>query len=208
MQLDTGSPVSVITCPTYERNKNSVAEAAWFAIETHLLPGTASSWTTQCSIPPSPVDRPPPRWVAARGASLGEELGRGEPWTPASITSTDGARLVNADGPEGETIRRHSDQVKPRELEHDQGEAVLRTQERIKALAAASGEAAAKIVQQVTANVPASSRQHLPSDQALRQIVRRKRKADCPHEPSAVQELILEGEFRTTLDGREFLRRD
>ncbi|KAL1473335.1 hypothetical protein MTO96_038763, partial [Rhipicephalus appendiculatus] len=50
-------------------------------------------------------------------------FGRGEPWTPASITSTDGARLVNADGPEGETIRRHSDQVKPRELEHDQGEA-------------------------------------------------------------------------------------
>ncbi|KAL1437141.1 hypothetical protein MTO96_049129 [Rhipicephalus appendiculatus] len=33
-------------------------------------------------------------------------------------------------------------------------------------------------------------------------------KADCPHEPSAVQELIVEGEFRTTLDGREFLRRD
>ena len=75
------------------------------------------------SIPPSPVDRPPldgwqpgePVWV--------RNFGRGEPWTPASITSTDGARLVNADGPEGETIRRHSDQVKPRELEHDQGEA-------------------------------------------------------------------------------------
>lgn len=74
------------------------------------------------SIPPSPVDRPPldgwqpgePVWV--------RNFGRGEPWTPASITSTDGARLVNADGPEGETIRRHSDQVKPRELEHDQGE--------------------------------------------------------------------------------------
>ncbi|KAL3178846.1 hypothetical protein MRX96_009514 [Rhipicephalus microplus] len=74
------------------------------------------------SIPPSPVDRPSldgwqpgePVWV--------RNFGRGEPWTPASITSTDGARLVNADGPEGETIRRHSDQVKPRELEHDQGE--------------------------------------------------------------------------------------
>ncbi|XP_077551351.1 uncharacterized protein LOC144165103 [Haemaphysalis longicornis] len=75
------------------------------------------------SIPPSPADRPfldvwqpgEPVWV--------RNFGRGEPWTPASITSTDGARLVNADGPEGEPIRRHSDQVKPRELEHDQGEA-------------------------------------------------------------------------------------
>ncbi|KAH6925734.1 hypothetical protein HPB50_009270 [Hyalomma asiaticum] len=85
---------------------------------------------------------------------------------------------------------------------------VLRTQEGIKALAAASGEAPVKIVQQVTAYAPASSRQHLPSDEALRQIVRRKRKADCPHEPFAVQELIVEGEFRTTLDGREFLRCD
>lgn len=45
---------------------------------------------------------------------------------------------------------------------------VLRTQERIKALAAASGEASVKIVQQVTVYVPASSRQHLPSDEALR----------------------------------------
>ncbi|KAH7934890.1 hypothetical protein HPB52_001832 [Rhipicephalus sanguineus] len=87
----------------------------------------------------------------------------------------------------------------------------VRTQERIKALAAASGEAPVKIVQQVTASVPASSNQHLqhlPKDEALRQIVRRKRKADCPHEPSAVQELIVEGEFRTTLDGRDFLRCD
>ncbi|XP_077553093.1 uncharacterized protein LOC144167789 [Haemaphysalis longicornis] len=74
------------------------------------------------SVPPSPVDRPSlnvwqpgePVWV--------RNFGRGESWTPASITSTDGARLVNADGLEG-TIRRHSDQVKPRELEHDQGEA-------------------------------------------------------------------------------------
>ncbi|KAH7978071.1 hypothetical protein HPB49_004359 [Dermacentor silvarum] len=85
---------------------------------------------------------------------------------------------------------------------------VLRTRERIKALAAASGEAPVKIVQQVMADVAASSRQHLPSDEALRQIVRRKRKVDCPHEPSAVQELIIEGEFKTTLDGREFLRHD
>ncbi|CAN7989387.1 unnamed protein product [Ixodes hexagonus] len=85
---------------------------------------------------------------------------------------------------------------------------VLRTQERIKALAAASGETPVKIMQQVTADVAASSRQHLPSNEALRQIVRRKRKADCPHEPSAVQELMIEGEFRTTLDGWEFLRRD
>ncbi|KAH7944599.1 hypothetical protein HPB52_021814 [Rhipicephalus sanguineus] len=65
---------------------------------------------------------------------------------------------------------------------------VLRTQERIKALAAASGEAPVKIVQQVTASVPASSRQHLPSEK------------HC--------ELIVEGEFCTTLDGREFLRCD
>ncbi|CAN7977155.1 unnamed protein product, partial [Ixodes persulcatus] len=81
-----------------------------------------------------------------------------------------------------------------------------RTQERIKALAAASGEAPVKIVQKITADVAASSRQHLPSNEALRQIVRRKRKADCSHEPSAMQEFIIEGEFRTTLDGREFLR--
>ncbi|KAH7953514.1 hypothetical protein HPB49_009582 [Dermacentor silvarum] len=85
---------------------------------------------------------------------------------------------------------------------------VLRTQERIKAPAAALGEAPVKIVQQVTADVPASSRQHLLSDEALRQIVRRKRKVDCPHEPSAVQELNIEGQFRITIDGREFLRRD
>ncbi|KAL3217416.1 hypothetical protein MRX96_032417 [Rhipicephalus microplus] len=50
-------------------------------------------------------------------------FGRGEPWTPASNTSTDGARLVNADGPEGETIQCHNDQVKPLKLEHDQGKA-------------------------------------------------------------------------------------
>ncbi|XP_077541814.1 uncharacterized protein LOC144153919 [Haemaphysalis longicornis] len=75
------------------------------------------------SVPPSPVDRPSldvwqpgePVWV--------RNFGRGEQWTPASITSTDGARLVNADDLEGETIRRHSDQMKPRELEHDQEEA-------------------------------------------------------------------------------------
>ncbi|KAH7953647.1 hypothetical protein HPB49_010855 [Dermacentor silvarum] len=71
------------------------------------------------------------------------------------------------------------------------------------------GRGPVKIVQQVTADVLASSRQHFPSDEAqLRQIVRRERKADCPHESSAVQELIIEGEFRTTLYGREFLRRD
>ncbi|XP_077529093.1 uncharacterized protein LOC144141385 [Haemaphysalis longicornis] len=71
-------------------------------------------------VPPSPVERPSldvwqpgePVWV--------RNFGRGEPWTPASITSTDGAHLVNADGPEGETVRRHSDQVKPRQLEHDE----------------------------------------------------------------------------------------
>ncbi|XP_077531159.1 uncharacterized protein LOC144143252 [Haemaphysalis longicornis] len=49
-------------------------------------------------------------------------FGRGEPWTPASITSIDGSRQVDADGPEGKPIRRQSDHVKPRQLEHDQGE--------------------------------------------------------------------------------------
>ncbi|KAL3252124.1 hypothetical protein MRX96_054936 [Rhipicephalus microplus] len=196
MQVDTGSPVSVITWPTYERNKTvwpklrgsplkltcflgrlpvrgqlqlkvscgnkstagslqvlgcsgpnlcgrdliqafHMLEAPVMNVNTYrrtpqaggrtpaqLLMGydLRSRLDNAVSIPPSPVDRPPldgwqpgePVWV--------RNFGRGEPWTPASITSTDGARLVNADGPEGETIRRHSDQVKPRELEHDQGE--------------------------------------------------------------------------------------
>ncbi|KAL3191980.1 hypothetical protein MRX96_018100 [Rhipicephalus microplus] len=74
-------------------------------------------------IPSLPVDHPPldgwqpeePAWV--------RNFGRGEPWTSASITSTYGAGLVNVHGPEAETIRHHSDQVKPWKLEHDQGEA-------------------------------------------------------------------------------------
>ncbi|KAL3187035.1 hypothetical protein MRX96_026128 [Rhipicephalus microplus] len=74
------------------------------------------------SISPSPVDRPPlDGWQAGEPVWV-RNFERGEPWTPASITSTDGARLVNADGLDGETIRRHSDQVKPRQFEHDQGE--------------------------------------------------------------------------------------
>lgn len=59
---------------------------------------------------------------------------------------------------------------------------VLRTHEQIKVLAVALGEAPVNLVQQATAYVSASSGQHLPSDEALRQIGRRKRKADCPHE--------------------------
>ncbi|KAH7955389.1 hypothetical protein HPB52_000811 [Rhipicephalus sanguineus] len=43
---------------------------------------------------------------------------------------------------------------------------VLRTQERMKALAAASGEAPAKTAQRVTADVPASSSSHLTNDEA------------------------------------------
>ncbi|KAL3212696.1 hypothetical protein MRX96_035830 [Rhipicephalus microplus] len=174
MQVDTGSPVSVITWPTYERNKTvwpklrgsplkltcflgrlpvrgqlqlkvscgnkSTAGSlqvlgcsgpnlcgrdliqAFHMLEAPVMNVNTSGWTTQCPFRPHQLTVPPldgwqpgePVWV--------RNFGRGEPWTPASITSTDGARLVNADGPEGETIRRHSDQVKPRELEHDQGE--------------------------------------------------------------------------------------
>lgn len=81
---------------------------------------------------------------------------------------------------------------------------VLCTQEWIKALVAASHDAPVKIVHLVTTDVAASSRKHIPSNEALRKIAR-KRNADCPHEPPTVQALIIEG---TTLDGREFLRCD
>ncbi|KAG0427925.1 hypothetical protein HPB47_025069, partial [Ixodes persulcatus] len=65
-----------------------------------------------------------------------------------------------------------------------------------------------KIVQQVTADVAQSSSPHLPSNEALRQVLRRKRKADCPHEPSTLRARIIDCEFRATLDGREFPRCD
>ncbi|KAM7310004.1 uncharacterized protein ISCGN_006970 [Ixodes scapularis] len=41
-------------------------------------------------------------------------FGRGELWTPARVQSTDGARMVTADGNEGDVLHRHLDQVKPR----------------------------------------------------------------------------------------------
>ncbi|KAL1485298.1 hypothetical protein MTO96_047355 [Rhipicephalus appendiculatus] len=47
------------------------------------------------SIPPSPVDRPPPRWVAARGASLGEEL-----WARRAVDSSQ--HYIDRRSPPGE----------------------------------------------------------------------------------------------------------
>ncbi|XP_040069342.2 uncharacterized protein LOC115329771 isoform X2 [Ixodes scapularis] len=52
------------------------------------------------------VDGWEPVWV--------RNFGRGELWTPARVQSTDGARMVTADGNEGDVLHRHLDQVKPR----------------------------------------------------------------------------------------------
>ncbi|KAL1475056.1 hypothetical protein MTO96_037565, partial [Rhipicephalus appendiculatus] len=76
-------------------------------IQQQLTEAAPGGWTTQCPFRPHQLTVP--GWQAGEPVWV-RNFGRGEPWTPASITSTDGARLVNADGPEGETIRRHSDQ--------------------------------------------------------------------------------------------------
>ncbi|KAL3195585.1 hypothetical protein MRX96_054024 [Rhipicephalus microplus] len=75
------------------------------------------------SIPPSPVDRPPPSMGGSPGASLGEEL-------RARRAVDSSQHYIDRRSPPGECrwsgggkpLGRHSDQVKPRELEHDQGE--------------------------------------------------------------------------------------
>ncbi|XP_042150195.1 uncharacterized protein LOC121838174 [Ixodes scapularis] len=54
----------------------------------------------------NPVHTGEPVWV--------RNFGRGELWTPARVQSTDGARMVTADGNEGDVLHRHLDQVKPR----------------------------------------------------------------------------------------------
>ncbi|KAM7298142.1 uncharacterized protein ISCGN_018766 [Ixodes scapularis] len=53
-----------------------------------------------------PVHTGEPVWV--------RNFGRGEPWAPARVQSMDGARMVTADGNEGDVLHRHLDQVKPR----------------------------------------------------------------------------------------------
>ncbi|XP_077505144.1 uncharacterized protein LOC144114950 [Amblyomma americanum] len=66
----------------------------------------------------SSVDRPVPGVLRPGEPVWVRNFGRGEPWIPARITSSDGTRMVNADGPEEENIR-HTDQIKPRVGEHD-----------------------------------------------------------------------------------------
>ncbi|XP_077501458.1 uncharacterized protein LOC144112522 [Amblyomma americanum] len=68
--------------------------------------------------PQSPVDRHVPSVLRPGEPDWVKNFGRGEPWIPARITSSDGTRIVNADGPQGENIRRHTDQIKPRVGEH------------------------------------------------------------------------------------------
>ncbi|XP_077486586.1 uncharacterized protein LOC144097845 [Amblyomma americanum] len=67
----------------------------------------------------SPVDRHVLGVLRPREPVWVKSFGRADPWIPARITSSDGTRMVNADGPEGENIRRHTDQIKPRVGEHD-----------------------------------------------------------------------------------------
>lgn len=69
--------------------------------------------------PQSPVDRHVPGLLQPGERAWVKNFGQGEPWIPARIASSDGTRTVNADGPQGSNIRRHSDQIKPRVGEHD-----------------------------------------------------------------------------------------
>ncbi|XP_049518369.1 uncharacterized protein LOC125943318 [Dermacentor silvarum] len=43
----------------------------------------------------------------------------GDPWTQAWVQTTEGSCMVTAEGPEGELMRRHLDQVKPRVVVQD-----------------------------------------------------------------------------------------
>ncbi|KAH7933221.1 hypothetical protein HPB49_010401 [Dermacentor silvarum] len=116
MQVDAGSPVSVFTWPTYEQNKTVWPKLRGSPLKLTFVLGRLPVALDNAVAPPgllaqqSPVDRPDLA-VAAGRASLGKNFGR--------TTSSDGAGMVNAVGPEGENIRRHIDQIKPRVGEDD-----------------------------------------------------------------------------------------
>lgn len=85
---------------------------------------------------------------------------------------------------------------------------VLEARREAKELVMRCSEAPVNVVRQVKRPLSASARQQLPSEDALRQIVRRARKSSCPTEPRTIEHLDIVGEFRTTLDGLPFLRCD
>ncbi|CAN8017169.1 unnamed protein product [Ixodes persulcatus] len=55
-----------------------------------------------------------PSRLAQEDSLVLRNFGRGEPWTPARVYSTNGARMVTDDANEGDVLHRHLDQVKPR----------------------------------------------------------------------------------------------
>ncbi|XP_049527490.1 uncharacterized protein LOC125947154 [Dermacentor silvarum] len=70
-------------------------------------------------VPLAPVERSPCQTDVTGFLQTGDPVwvrifGQGEPWTPATIRETQGARMVTADGVTGEIVRRHLDQVKVR----------------------------------------------------------------------------------------------
>ncbi|XP_070395252.1 uncharacterized protein [Dermacentor albipictus] len=50
----------------------------------------------------------------------------GDPWTQAHVQTTEGSRMVTAEGPEGELTRRHLDQVPPQVVVQDSEQVQLR----------------------------------------------------------------------------------
>lgn len=76
----------------------------------------------------------------------------------------------------------------------------------IRNLAPTSREPPARIVQQESNAMISSARQQLPTENALKQLLRRTRNAGRPREPESLDDLELGEDCKFTLQGKSFLR--
>ena len=80
----------------------------------------------------------------------------------------------------------------------------LRTVEQIRSQATDTAEAPAAIQQRVLAGAAADVAPYLPSANALRQVIQRKRRAELPIEPDGLHAIDIPEELRTTINGDDF----
>ena len=85
---------------------------------------------------------------------------------------------------------------------------VLRTVDSLKRRARETDKTPVQIIQTVVTNNPSESHPYLPSNEALRQTIKRIRRFNLPVEPTTLEDLTVPENLRVTINGSEFLVRD